>query len=129
MSEGYAVFEPDTYARPGHSCAASSVAKRSEEVAYALNEIRRLPWVDHDRVVLMGFSEGGSTVAFWDQPGFMAHVILGAPARSRAPANVPVLAIAGADDTYADANTYRQKKPQRPSPMESMVPGQRLGVR
>lgn len=110
MSEGYAVFEPDAYARPSHSCATSSVAKRSEEVAYALSEIRRLPWVDQDRIILMGFSEGGRTVAFWDQPGFMAHVILGAPARSRAPANVPVLAVAGAEDTYANAKTYTNKK-------------------
>lgn len=117
MSEGYAVFEPDAYARPGHSCATSSVTKRSEEVAYALNQIRRLPWIDHDRIILMGNSEGGRTVAFWDQPGFIAHVILAAPAYLRAPANVPVLAIAGVDDTFADANTsYRQKKTVTPAP-------------
>ena len=106
LEEGFAVFEPDAYARPGHSCESSSIAKRTEELAYALSEIRRLPWVDQDRVVLMGFSEGGRTVGFWDQPGFAAHVILAAPALSRAPAGVPVLAVAGAEDPYAESNSY-----------------------
>ncbi|MFQ5953817.1 MAG: dienelactone hydrolase family protein [Kiloniellales bacterium] len=107
MTEGYAVFEPDAYARPGHSCEGSSIAKRREEVAYALGQIRALPWVDQDRIVLMGFSEGGRTVGSWEEPGFAAHVILDAPATARAPAEVPVLAIAGAKDSYANPSSYK----------------------
>ncbi len=107
MTEGYAVFEPDAFARPGHSCDTSSIAMRREEVAYALGQIRALPWVDHDRIILMGFSQGGKTVGSWEEPGFAAHVILDAPATARAPANVPVLAIAGAEDSYAKPHSYK----------------------
>ena len=106
IDEGYAVFEPDAFARPGHSCDTSSIAVRREEVAYALSQIRDLPWVDQDRIVLMGFSEGGKTVGSWEKPGFAALVILDAPATARAPANVAVLAIAGAQDSYAQPHSY-----------------------
>ncbi len=111
MDEGYAVFEPDAYARPGHSCENSSLATRREEIAHALGQIRRLPWVDQEHVILMGFSEGGRTVGSWAEPGFAAHVIIGAPATARAPANVPVLAIAGSEDGYAEPQSYRQSSP------------------
>ena len=107
MTEGYAVFEPDAFARPGHSCDTSSIAMRREEVAYALSQIRALPWVDQDRIVLMGFSQGGKTVGSWEEPGFAAHVILDAPAAARAPAEIPVLAIAGAEDSYAQPHSYK----------------------
>ena len=109
VSEGYAVFEPDAFARPGHSCDTSSIAMRREEVTNALGQIRALPWVDQDHIVLMGFSQGGKTVGSWEEPGFAAHVILDAPATARAPAKVPVLAIAGAEDRYADPSSYETK--------------------
>ncbi len=109
VTEGYVVFEPDAFARPGYSCDTSSIANRREEVAYALGQIRALPWVDHDRIILMGFSQGGKTVGSWEEPGFAAHVILDAPATARAPANVPVLAIAGAEDSYANSSSYKTK--------------------
>ena len=108
MTEGYAVFEPDTYARPGHSCDTSSIATRLEDAAHALSQIRALPWIDQDRIVLMGLSEGGRTVRAWKEPGFAAHVIISAPADARAPAGVPVLAIAGDEDDYANPQSYRE---------------------
>jgi dienelactone hydrolase len=107
VTGGYAVFEPDAFARPGHSCDTSSLEMRREEVAHALSQIRGLPWVDQDRIILMGFSQGGRTVANWEKPGFAAHVILDAPATARAPADVPVLAIAGAEDSYAQPHSYK----------------------
>jgi len=107
MMEGYAVFEPDSYARPGHSCDTSSIARRREDAAHALDQIRALPWIDQDRIVLLGLSEGGRTVQVWKEPGFAAHVIISAPADSYAPDNVPVLAIAGDEDSYARPSTYR----------------------
>ena len=115
VTEGYAVFEPDAFARPGYSCDTSSIANRREEVAYALSMIRELPWVDQDHIILMGFSQGGTTVGSWEKPGFAAHVILMAPATSRAPANVPVLAVGGADDDYAEPQTYSVKGRAEPS--------------
>ena len=109
MAEGYAVFEPDAYARPGHSCDSSSVATRREDAAYALSQIRALPWIDQDRIILMGLSEGGRTVGSWEKPGFAAHVILSAPASARAPSGVPVLAIAGTEDSYANPASYKTR--------------------
>lgn len=111
LSQGYAVFMPDSFQRPGRLACGDEgdlryrVRLRLQELAYAAAQIRRLPWVDHKRVVLMGFSEGGNTVDHWAQPGFAAHIIIGsactlvggAPA---APAGVPVLAIVGAHDQY-----------------------------
>ena len=53
MERGYAVIEPDSFARPGHSCNASPLKERTEDLAYAYEKIRKLPWVDQDRIVLM----------------------------------------------------------------------------
>ena len=114
MSEGYAVFEPDAFARPGHSCETSSVSMRREELAYALQQIRKLPWIDQNRIVLMGNSQGGRTVARWDKSGFAAHIIVAAGCdwdsdkkrRSpRAPDGVPVLAAVGSQDEYVGGSS------------------------
>ncbi len=107
MMEGYAVFEPDSYARPGHTCDTSSIFARREDATHALDQIRALPWIDRDRIILLGLSEGGRTVGAWDKPGFAAHVIISAPAGARAPAGVPVLAIAGDQDSYASPHSYK----------------------
>ncbi len=109
MSEGYAIFEPDAFARPGHTCDRSSLRMRHEELIYALAQIRKLPWVDQERIILMGDSQGGRTVARWDEPGFAAHIILAASCDwnsektqrlPRAPDGVPVLAVIGSEDGY-----------------------------
>lgn len=104
MERGYAVFEPDSFARPGHTCDfETSFDKRMEELDYAYEMIRNLPWVDQDRVVLMGLSEGGRAVAFWDKPGFAAHIITMnncSDGQPHAPAGTPVLAIVGERDEY-----------------------------
>ena len=109
ISAGFAIFEPDAYARPGHTCEVSSSKQRRAEIVYALSQIRQLSWIDQDRIILMGNSQGGRTVARWDEPGFAAHVILASncgsfrkntAAAPRAPATVPVLAVVGAKDNY-----------------------------
>lgn len=107
VEEGFAIFEPDAYARPGHSCERSSPGLRREEADYALEQIRELFWIDQQRIVLMGFSEGGRAVALRDEPGFAAHVILMAPAMSAGPGGVPILSVAGAKDTYAKPDAYQ----------------------
>ena len=104
MERGYAVFEPDSFARPRREpCNRDAFHKRMEELAYALTMIRSLPWVDQDRIVLMGISEGGSAAAAWDQSGFAAHIILEDNCEGKqphAPAGVPVLAVVGGKDRY-----------------------------
>jgi dienelactone hydrolase len=104
MEKGYAVFEPDSFARPGREpCGENVMDKRLEELGYAREMIRDLSWVDQERVYLMGISEGGAAVAAWGQPGFAAHIITLANCnggRPKAPEGVPVLAIIGEKDDY-----------------------------
>ena len=109
MEMGFAVIEPDSYARPDHTCDNSSASMRRDEAAYALEQLQSLPWLDPDRIVLVGFSEGGRAAGLWDQPGFAAIVILGARATPAAPDGVPVLAVAGANDSWAKPETYAVK--------------------
>jgi dienelactone hydrolase len=116
LNAGFAIFEPDAFARPGHTCEGSSIAQRRAEIVYALSRIRQLPWIDQDRIVLMGNSQGGWTVAEWSQPGFAAHVILASNcgrfrsnegAAPGAPAGVPVLAVVGAkDNLYSGSSCH-----------------------
>jgi len=110
ISEGYAVMMPDSFRRNRKKCneqgsPQSRVALRTHEVEFALEQIIKLPWVKQDQLILMGYSEGGSTTDNWSKPGFAAHIIIasacslvgGEPA---APSNVPVLAIVGEKDHY-----------------------------
>lgn len=111
VSEGYAVFMPDSFKRPGRKeCSAQGklrerVALRTEEVEYALEQIAQLPWVDQSRLVLMGFSEGGNTTDNWSRGGFAGHIIIGSACtlvggEPAAPRGTPVLAVVGANDSY-----------------------------
>ncbi|MDD5391121.1 MAG: dienelactone hydrolase family protein [Gallionellaceae bacterium] len=111
LSEQYAVLMPDSFQRPNRKqcekqgSLQSRVALRTEEVEFALAEIRKLPWVNQARVVLMGYSEGGNTTDNWSKPGFAAHIIIGSACtlvggEPAAPSGVPVLAIVGEKDHY-----------------------------
>ena len=113
VERGFALLEPNSYARPGHACETSPLQHRMEDMAYAVEKIRELPWVDQDRVVLMGISQGGRIVARWDKPGFAAHIILanncddGEP---QAPAGTPVLAVVGEKDEYYKGSSCKVLK-------------------
>ena len=111
LSQGYAVFMPDSFQRPNRlECKNEGsleyrVYLRLQELKYAAEQIRHLSWVDQKRVVLMGFSEGGNTVDHWKQKGFAAHIIIGSACTlvggtPAAPPGVPVLAIVGEHDDY-----------------------------
>jgi len=111
LEQGYAVFMPDSFVRNRMPCAAEGplsdrIHMRTAEVAYALKQLRKLPWVDQGHIILMGFSEGGNTVDNWSRPGFKAMIILGsactefATGKPAAPANVPVLTIVGQNDRF-----------------------------
>ena len=111
LSQGYAVFMPDSFARPerenlcGQGGLSDRIDTRIAEVRYALKQIRTLPWVDQKRMVLTGFSEGGNTVDNWPTDDFAGLVVLGSACTKSggspiAPDNVPVLAIVGELDDY-----------------------------
>lgn len=108
MDRGYAVIEPDSFARPGHSCNDSPLEDRTEDLAYAFEKMRELPWVDQDRIVLMGISQGGRAVAYWDQSGFAAHIVLANNCDGRqphAPPDIPVLTVVGEKDEYYNGSS------------------------
>jgi len=120
---GFAVFAPDSFARPGRetNCPEGKVVAsepvpevgrlRQEEAAYAAEQLRKLPWIDHDRIYLVGFSEGGTAAALYTERDFAGIVIIGWTCVSevngqryrkydgiRVPSDIPILAIVGARD-------------------------------
>jgi dienelactone hydrolase len=107
-SEGYVVFMPDSFKRGRLKCRAEGtlsyrVGMRPQEVKYALSRIRKIPWIDQNRVILMGHSEGGNTTDNWSQRGFAAHIISGSACTlvfgfPAAPEGIPVLAMVGEND-------------------------------
>ncbi len=115
VSRGYAVFEPDSFARPGHTCDGSPFQDRVEELGQALREIRKLRWVEQEQIYLMGFSQGGGAVASWSKPGFAGHIILASACpylKSQVPAapkNVPVLSVVGEKDLGSNGASCQTK--------------------
>jgi len=119
INSGYAVFEPNSFARPGREVCNrdtwdESYRMRVEELKQALIEIRKLPWVDQEQLFLMGISEGGAVAAGWSKNGFAGHIILEASCWAQkdripeAPLNIPVLAAIGEKDRWgkgASCNT------------------------
>ena len=110
---GFAVFVPDSYARPGRVSAEwdvriDTVNLRRAEVDDTLDHLRNIPWVDQRNIFLAGHSEGGITTAMYGGGDFRAYFISGWTCRSEnpefnrihAPADKPVLAILGAEDKY-----------------------------
>jgi len=131
MNRGYAVFEPDSFARPGRKpCNDDALDQRIEELGHALGQIRDLSWVDADRIVLMGISEGGAAVANWSEPGVQAHIILAddcSGERPGAPDNTPVLAIVGGEDEYFGGNSCKVTRTIKGS-ASIVIPGAPHGV-
>ncbi len=118
MEAGYATFFPDSFARSRRrsncsledhrtSLAPEAHSYRVEEIRYALEQVRSLPWIDQSRVFVMGFSEGGMAVANYPGNGLAGLVITGWHCQGRPPnvgiksdATVPVLAILGGEDPW-----------------------------
>ncbi|MBT8435372.1 MAG: hypothetical protein KJN95_11935 [Gammaproteobacteria bacterium] len=118
VERGFAVIEPNSFARPGHACNSSPLKDRVEDLGYAFEKIRALPWVDPDRIVLLGISQGGRAVADWDKPGFAAHIILAnncGGGQLRAPAGIPVLAVVGEKDEYYHGSSCRVNRTDKGS--------------
>jgi poly(3-hydroxybutyrate) depolymerase len=107
---GYAFFAPDSLARPRRSLCYQGQMKsrripwRTEELRYALQQLRQLGWIDQDRIILMGSSEGAQAASRYDGREFAAIVLSATDCRfsggsPNAPSDVPVLNMVGANDT------------------------------
>ncbi len=88
MDRGYPSFFPNSFARIGrrancspahHSTALfpEAHAFRLEELHYAVRQVSALPWVDENRIFVIGFSEGGMAAAGYDGRGVAGIVIMG----------------------------------------------------
>ena len=77
---------------------------RIQEIKYAVSQMRELPWVDQDRLVLMGFSEGAHAVSAYPGREFVAHILIGIDCRNGrgrgARRGTPALNIVGSNDRW-----------------------------
>lgn len=121
---GYAFFAPDSLARPRKSLCysgrASMVGKRipmrTEEMQYVLSQLQELNWIDHQRIVLMGSSEGAQAASAYRGDGFAAVILEGTDCRfvggsPRTARGIPVLNIVGSKDSKggrSGCNIYRK---------------------
>ena len=117
---GFAFFAPDSFQRTNRVAGCYDggsydwrMRMRYEEILYALHQVRSLQWIDQNRLVLMGKSEGGAAVARFGGDGFKAHIILAYDCRSTggtpaAPSDVAVLNVVGADDPREGLCTIRR---------------------
>ena len=118
---GYAVIAPDSFSRDykPRSCDWRSksagfhpgvIGFRLAEAEYAIRRARQFPWVDADRIILMGQSEGGLTTANYTGDDVAARVILGWTCQIpwpplwglRGERDVPVLSVVSAEDRWFD---------------------------
>ena len=118
LLQGFAFFAPDSLAQPGRTrncdpqsrqtgLRGNAGMQRRAELHFALDRIAALPWIDQDRLYLIGFSEGAAAAAGYDGNRF-AGVVLTAwhchgPLGNRglaAPLHVPVLAIVSSQDPW-----------------------------
>jgi len=133
----YITVAPYSFARPGRKmdCKAGSnkeaiIRFRLQEIQYAVEQLRALPWVNEKKLILAGFSEGGTTAALYQGDEFSARMIFGWSCHTRqgntwwdgirGPSSTPVLAIEGADDPYLRTNPGSCRVSSRPH-SESIV--------
>ena len=117
---GFAFFAPNSFLRPGRKIYCGRgisrtidyrMKMRTREALYALHQVKKLPWIDQKRLILMGFSEGAFAASEFHYDGFIAHILFATDCRfthgfskSRgrplAPSGVAVLNIVGFKDWY-----------------------------
>ncbi|MCG8547449.1 MAG: dienelactone hydrolase family protein [Alphaproteobacteria bacterium] len=109
MHLGFLVIAPNSFARTGreemcHRGGSHKQQMRLEEIEYAFDQIKSVSWIDQDKIILAGHSEGGAAAANWWRDGVAAVIISGYHCRvtggsPMAPNNVPVLNIVGEFDS------------------------------
>jgi len=110
---GFAFFAPNSFGRPGRVSLCYTgdpywkFSMRQEEIRFALQQIRKLDWIDQSRIVLVGKSEGGGAVSDYNDDGFIAHIIMANDCKHNdgsplAPRGVAVLNLVGANDPRED---------------------------
>ena len=117
---GFIVVMPDSMARPDRRSNCDPKAKsgtnafpqaneyRQQEIGYALEHLKNVPWVDNKNIFLMGHSEGGIATARSNYSGFNGIIISGWTCTNPnpqsngifSPKETPALAIAYVDDAW-----------------------------
>ena len=76
---------------------------RTEELLYALQQLRQADWIDQERIVLMGSSEGAQAASAYRGNEFRAVVLSATDCRfsggsPNTPRRIPVLNMVGEND-------------------------------
>jgi dienelactone hydrolase len=114
IAAGYAVIAPNSFAngRQGECRVGKALGQyrplRMGEIRYALEQIRAIPWVDLNNIVLAGYSEGSGAVREYgaQSPEINGIMIFGvacsnyAAVAVQADMAVHVLAVFGEEDRY-----------------------------
>ena len=106
---GYAFFAPDSLQRPRKSLCymggmkSHRIPMRREELLYALDQLRKLDWINQKRIVLMGSSEGAQAASSYGGDEFAAVILSATDCRfsggsPNSPAGIPVLNMVGSND-------------------------------
>ena len=122
---GFVVIVPDSLARRFRPLQCDPETKmggynrfvyefRQTEIAYALDQMAKIDWVDHGNLFLVGTSEGGVATALYRGHEFRARVITqwtcnGAPIVEgiAAPIHVPILSIVKSEDPWYSTDRTR----------------------
>jgi dienelactone hydrolase len=125
---GYVVIAPDSMARRYRPLQCDPKTQtggynrfvydfRLTEISFALDRLKRLPWVDQHKIFLVGVSEGGVAAALYRGDEFRARVIAqwtctGAPLVQGifAPRDEPVLSIVRNADPWYDKSRTRNQR-------------------
>lgn len=120
---GYAVFAPDSFDSRDRKpdCVRfefvaglnpDAYVQRQAEIAVALSELRKLPWVDQSAIVLYGLGEGALAAANYPGHEFRGVVLTGwtcgakqypeEVAGLRTPPDVPILSVVSRYDPWFD---------------------------
>ena len=108
LNEGFVVIAPDSFARLNRQpqCYAQSSQTyryRLDEARYALSRLTGVSWVDENKLILAGHSEGGEAVGMWSYGGYSAVISTGADCDKtngtfHASASTPALSLIGSED-------------------------------
>lgn len=129
--EGAVFIILDSFARPGRLSNCDPNRKtgsnafpkahiyRQQEIAYAFEQLQKMPWADTKNLFLMGHSEGGTAVAIYPKPGFRGHIISGWTCTMRgdpildgirSKEDIPILVIAASRDEWRIGNRFTEGK-------------------